>query len=212
MLINLDYDGVVVDSFEILYQQSLKAQALTGYGRPPAHEDIRTLQNMTFQDLGHQCQIPASQIPVFVNHVFDLQRQSTVLPPAFPGMVDQLKALAREHTLTIITSSSKTTVEQALERDDLTSAISLILDGTGSKPKSERIKIAQTTFNVSARHTYMIGDSMSDIRQGKLAGVRTVAVTWGFQPRELLLNEAPDCVIDAPEELHASLFQDFCQY
>jgi len=39
------------------------------------------------------------------------------------------------------------------------------------------------------------------VRQGRLAGVRTVAVTWGFQERELLEQEAPDFVINNPKDL-----------
>ncbi|MBT4503304.1 MAG: hypothetical protein HOC74_36580 [Gemmatimonadetes bacterium] len=42
---------------------------------------------------------------------------------------------------------------------------------------------------------------MSDIRQGKRAGVRTIAAAWGFQRRHLLLAEAPDFVADEPGDL-----------
>jgi phosphoglycolate phosphatase-like HAD superfamily hydrolase len=47
----------------------------------------------------------------------------------------------------------------------------------------------------------MIGDTVGDIRAGKEAGVRTAAVTWGYQQRDLLLKEAPDCLLDQPKEL-----------
>lgn len=200
MLINFDYDGVIVDSFEILYQQSLQAQALTGLGRPPTRQDIRTLTNMTFEDLGRECKIPAHHIPTFVNHIFDLQRQAATLPVLFPGIADQLRQLASHHTLTIITSSSQIAVEQTLKQHDLTATISLILDGSGTSSKSERIKRAQQMFNVPATETYMVGDAMSDIRQGKLAGVHTVAVTWGFQPKHLLLAESPDYIVNHPAD------------
>lgn len=205
MLINFDYDGVIVDSFEILYQQSLQAQVLTGFGRPPTRQDIRTLTNMTFEDLARECDIPVHHILTFVNHVFNLQRQAVTLPILFPGMADQLKQLASRHTLTIITSSSQVTVEQTLQQHDLTSTISLILDGSGASSKSERIKRAQQVFDVPATETYMVGDAMSDIRQGKLAGVCTVAVTWGFQSKQLLLTERPDYIVNHPADL-LSLF------
>lgn len=41
----------------------------------------------------------------------------------------------------------------------------------------------------------------SDIRHGKAAGVRTVAVTWGYQKRHTLEQEKPDFVVDSPDEL-----------
>ena len=47
----------------------------------------------------------------------------------------------------------------------------------------------------------MIGDTRSDIRHGKAAGVRTVSVTWGYQKRHTLEQEKPDFVVDSPDEL-----------
>jgi phosphoglycolate phosphatase len=47
----------------------------------------------------------------------------------------------------------------------------------------------------------MIGDTIGDIRAGKQSGVQTVAVTWGFQARDLLARELPDYLVDHPEEL-----------
>lgn len=206
MLINFDYDGVIVDSFEILYQQTLAAQSLIGLGRPPTRQDFYTLENMTFEDLGRQCHIPPDYIPTFVDHVFDFQRQATALPSLFPGMAECLKELSSQHTLTIITSSSQAAVERTLQLYDLSSTMALILDGSGSESKCARILRSQRIFGFPATQTYMVGDAMSDIRQGKLAGVRTVAVTWGFQPRQSLLGESPDFIFDHPNDLQLTLF------
>ena len=49
----------------------------------------------------------------------------------------------------------------------------------------------------------MIGDTVGDIRAGKEAGVRTAAVTWGYQQRDLLSKEVPDRLLDQPKELLA---------
>ena len=207
MLINFDYDGVIVDSFEILYQQTLAAQALIGVGRPPTRHDLHTLENMTFEELGRQCNIPLEHIPPFVGHVFDFQRQATTLPPLFPGIAERLKDLSRHHTLTIITSSFRAAVERTLHHYDLSSTISLILDGASSESKGERIVRSQQIYGFSAGETYMVGDAMSDIRQGKLAGVHTIAVSWGFQPRQILVGECPDFILDHPDALQLSLFR-----
>lgn len=47
----------------------------------------------------------------------------------------------------------------------------------------------------------MIGDAISDLREGRAAEVKTIAVTWGFQDRSLLANEEPTHLVDQPEEL-----------
>ena len=43
--------------------------------------------------------------------------------------------------------------------------------------------------------TWMIGDAISDIREGKRAGVRTAAVTWGYQPESVLAAEQPERIV-----------------
>lgn len=37
----------------------------------------------------------------------------------------------------------------------------------------------------------MIGDTVSDIRNGHLAGVRTIAVGWGYQSLEFMRRASP---------------------
>jgi phosphoglycolate phosphatase len=47
----------------------------------------------------------------------------------------------------------------------------------------------------------MIGDSASDIRYAKRAGVQSIAATWGWQQRDRLVKENPDFIVDSVHEL-----------
>jgi phosphoglycolate phosphatase-like HAD superfamily hydrolase len=47
----------------------------------------------------------------------------------------------------------------------------------------------------------MVGDTPADILAGKAAGTKTCAVTYGFGTRDVLLQYAPDYVIDTFGEL-----------
>ena len=44
--------------------------------------------------------------------------------------------------------------------------------------------------------TLYVGDMAHDIEAGKKAGAITVAVSWGYQPKEKLLKEHPDFLIE----------------
>ena len=46
-----------------------------------------------------------------------------------------------------------------------------------------------------------MGDGETDVRSARNAGLRCLAVTWGFRSRESLEREAPDALADRPEEL-----------
>ena len=46
-----------------------------------------------------------------------------------------------------------------------------------------------------------VGDMTHDIEAGKEAGVKTVALTWGYQSKEILEKHNPDYIIANISEL-----------
>ena len=56
---------------------------------------------------------------------------------------------------------------------------------------------------VLPENTYFIGDSEVDVLTGKNAGMKTVAVSWGFRDRSVLEAADPDVIIDTREQLLA---------
>lgn len=46
----------------------------------------------------------------------------------------------------------------------------------------------------------MVGDTVPDIEAGRAAGMRTVAVTWGYGAPAELASAAPDRIWNAPLE------------
>lgn len=60
-----------------------------------------------------------------------------------------------------------------------------------------------TPLGVPPSKILLVGDSVVDIRTARNAGMRPVAVTWGFQSREALIDERPDLLVDDPMEIVA---------
>ncbi len=54
---------------------------------------------------------------------------------------------------------------------------------------------------------FFIGDTPIDIETGKRAGMKTVAVTWGFRPLAELARLNPDILINHPRELEAHVLR-----
>lgn len=46
-----------------------------------------------------------------------------------------------------------------------------------------------------------VGDTSTDMQTGRGAGMFTVGVTWGFRPREELIEHGAERIIDAPTQL-----------
>jgi phosphoglycolate phosphatase-like HAD superfamily hydrolase len=132
--------------------------------------------------------------------VFNLQKTSWQADP-FPGVVAVLSQLSALHTLVIITSSQSAAVSDALERFGLGDAVSEVMGGESGTSKAERIGLARAAHSADCAETFMVGDAISDVRSGRQAGVRTIAVAWGFQDRELLSKETPDFLAEEPGDL-----------
>lgn len=58
-------------------------------------------------------------------------------------------------------------------------------------------------FKLPAEHVLFVGDTKTDIRTAKNAGLKSVGVTWGFRGREELEQAGADFIIDHQRELSA---------
>lgn len=68
------------------------------------------------------------------------------------------------------------------------------------KPEPEGALKLLSEAGVHPEEAAIIGDSHVDVRTGRNAGLWTVAVTYGFAPHTLEVEE-PDIIVDTPQEL-----------
>jgi phosphoglycolate phosphatase-like HAD superfamily hydrolase len=73
------------------------------------------------------------------------------------------------------------------------------VDMPGSK--AEKILMAKSQFVAEAETVFMVGDSMSDVRAARAAGVKSIVVSWGHQSLGRLVGAVPDAIAHLPEEL-----------
>ncbi len=202
MLFLFDYDGVIADSFDSLLEVCVEAQAVFGQGRAPSSDDFRTIENLTFDELGGMIGIPEGKCAAYCAKVFEIQREREC-PCPFPEVVEIIQKLAVQHTAAVVTNSQSHVVRAALNEFGLGAAVTGVAGGESGATKVDRIAYLQAAHAAPCEKTYMTGDTIGDIRAGKRAGVQTVAVTWGFQARDLLARESPDHLVDHPKEILA---------
>lgn len=69
------------------------------------------------------------------------------------------------------------------------------------KPDASQTIDVLEKLGASPEWSFFIGDSDIDVMTGKNAGMRTVAVKWGYQPIEKLEAVNPDYLAESPEDL-----------
>ncbi|MFZ2263243.1 MAG: HAD-IA family hydrolase, partial [Trichococcus flocculiformis] len=73
------------------------------------------------------------------------------------------------------------------------------------KPNPEGIFTACEKVPMAKEETVMIGDTIYDMQMGKMAGVKTVGITWGGSSPQTLRAENPDRIANSFVELEIIL-------
>lgn len=198
MLVCIDFDGVIADSLEQQLEVVRKAQRAVSVGRIPTVEDFRRCENLNYQGFGELIGIPLEAMAHWKEEIERLL-QEVHQAPFFPGITDTLRSISEGAALAVITSNLACVVEEAFSENGLERPA--IYDLRRSLDKTEKIHDAARELGEPLESTIMVGDTRSDVRHGRMAGVRTIAVTWGYHSKEFLSLESPDFLADSQESL-----------
>lgn len=75
------------------------------------------------------------------------------------------------------------------------------LDGVALKPDPEGVYRILKLMGLSKKEVLYVGDSETDMKTAKNAGLKSVGVLWGFRDYETLKENGADHIIERPEEL-----------
>lgn len=196
-----DFDGVLVDSLAF-YEQAVN-RCLTALGAPPLESRQEYLD--IFEDNFYEgIRKKGVDVEAFMAVSAALAPEldySLVQPVA--GLAPVLAALAADHELLVISSNAAEVIRPLLDRFGIARHFADVLGLEFTLSKVAKIRHAMARFASEPDDTYYIGDTAGDIREAREAGVRAVAVTWGWHTREKLARVDPDVIVDAPADLLA---------
>jgi len=194
-----DFDGVLADSLD-LYAEAV-ARCLLQIGTPIVKnkEDYLALFEGNFYE---------SMVAKGVDLVAFAEAAKEILPgidydamKPFDGLIPVLEALQKNHLLAVISSNGFRTISRMLERFGFERFFQDILGSDFLFSKKDKIAHALSKYGIDRGQTFYIGDTTGDILEAREAGVRTVAVAWGWHNREKLAAVHPDFLVDKPEDL-----------
>ena len=121
--------------------------------------------------------------------------------PAYPGVRETLQAL-NGYKKAVISNKREALSQRILDGLGLSGYLDLIVGSDTTperKPSAVPVLHVLSKFGVRPEEAVIVGDSNFDIEAGRAAGLRTVAVTYGYRPLEML--KAADFKIDRMDEL-----------
>ena len=197
-----DFDGTVADTFglavDIFYHVTNRSDPI------PKHE-ISRLRELSLPEVAVALGVPYWKIPylawrgrrLFANRI---HQAATV-----PGMAEALQELQKNHDLYIVSSNSGTNVRTFLQEHGLNDYFRQIYGNARLKGKARILrKICQRGGYVRANTAY-VGDETRDIEAAHHAGLKAIAVAWGYNNINALHRHHPDKTVFEPSEIPAYL-------
>lgn len=199
-VIIFDLDGTIADSMKsiILIMNRLSDEYHFKKIRIGEKDILRNkTTRKAFKDLG----ITIFKLPFIVRKIrSELIKEIENLKP-IKNIGKVLVKLKRSgYILGILTSNSEENVRKFIEKNKL-SIFDFIYSGSSIFGKSKILKSCIQTRKLSNKDVIYVGDETRDIEAAKKLKITSIAVSWGFNKREILASQNPDYLIDRPSEL-----------
>ncbi|MBN2353356.1 MAG: HAD family hydrolase [Spirochaetales bacterium] len=204
-----DLDGTLADTLDDI--AAMCNRGLAAFGFPPrtvgeyrrfVGRGVETLVRLalpdTFADEGNFPGILARVRREYEAGVVDKTRP-------YPGIRELLDALAaREAPMAVLSNKPHDLTVETVRR--LFGAVPFAAvegesPGRPHKPDPAPALAIAKEFGLAPEDVFLAGDSEVDVAAAKNAGMKAIAVTWGFRSREELARLSPFGLVDRPEEI-----------
>jgi pyrophosphatase PpaX len=200
-----DLDGTIVDSRDAYVEAARTAFQAMGLEPPEAEDALeiprRLEQNQPINDIvkGDTHKFLA----IYLRTYYAISAEKT---KPIPGIATTLETLSKKAKLALITMRSvpKDAIIKELEHFGIAKHFTHIvtaLDTRKPKPSPEALIKTVKALDVQMCDCIIVGDSINDIRAGKTAGAKTIAVLSGLFTRQELANEHPDLILENATKL-----------
>lgn len=195
-----DFDGTIADTFSF-YLDLLNKLADKFNFQKIAPEKIDYYRNLSSHDIIKAFQIPRFRLPFVIFEAKRLLRKGIEQIHPINGIKDTLITLkTRDILLGIITSNSVRNVNAFLQCNNLPQ-FEFVISSMRIWEKSRTLKKLIISNKLDQNNVFYIGDETRDIEAAHEAGIKSIAITWGYNSESILKSFSPDYLISKPDEL-----------
>lgn len=202
-----DLDGTLVDSLadlqgalaSTLAQDGLPAPTLAAT-RAYIGDGARQLVERAY--VANGAALPAGAVERFLAHYLPRVNRETKPYPGIPEVLDAL--LAGGMRLAVCTNKPRAQTVAILASTGLDRRFTTVVCGDDRpyrKPDPRHVQLALSSLG-DPRGAVMIGDGINDVLAGRAAGLRTIAVRYGYGDAD---QYGADAVIDEPSEIVSAI-------
>ncbi len=199
-MIVFDLDGTLVDTRAFVIDALNKCSVSFKYEKLD-ELDVRKLRSTRSIHFLRTLGIPLWKGPKLIASIQRMLSREIADMSFVRGMSEALLTLKQEgYILGVATSNSAKNVRLFFEKYEGKyfhfKKANIFVFG-----KHRALRRIGRTYGLHRDNIYYVGDETRDIIAAKKAGVRVIAVTWGFNSRDILSTLEPDYIADSPEEI-----------
>ena len=130
------------------------------------------------------------------------EREGREVPAVLKEMI---QGLSQKYTLVILSSLEASIIIKILEQESLDRSFTEIIGYNFLGRKSTKIKSLLSSYELGSDEAVFVTDTLDDLREGALAEVQTIGVTWGLDSEETLREGNPVAMISNPIDLASAI-------
>ncbi len=200
-----DLDGTLIDSAKDIAISANYALEKLGFPKLPEEEIVKHIgyggENLLRNVLPiNDENILKEAVKIFREYYFSNPSVYTKPYKLIPEILENLKKQNKK--IAVITNKYYDISKEILEKLNIFEYIDLLLGGDSvenKKPHPEPVLKAMETLKVI--NPVIVGDSETDIKSGKEAGIKTILVEYGFGKVELAKSFNPDYIVKNTRQL-----------
>lgn len=195
-----DFDGVIANTYGFLVNRYKAIYP------DRTEEDYKNMfKGNVFKEVKHYDEEKSETVHLKngdVNEVF-FRAYYDQIPhfECFKEMPELIRYLSKNFTLVIVSSSMNNLIDDFLDKFGLVHEFDAVYGADIHWNKHKKIEMVFEKHQTDQEHSIMITDTLGDIREATLAGIKSIGVTWGFHGELELKEGEPLAIVHTPEEL-----------
>ena len=201
-----DFDGTVADTLDSVVKIVNNNSENFGY-RKVTKEDIPYLQGKKPKEILSYLGISIFKLPLWIKKIHsEINKEISNMKPTvnISLLLSQLNNEENVH-LGMLTSNTQENVREFLSKNQL-EYFDFIRTGKSVFGKSHIINKIIKERHAEKSNVFYVCDEVRDIEAARKSGIKSVAVTWGYNNKEALEKEVPDFLAENVEDMQKIFF------
>jgi phosphoglycolate phosphatase len=205
-LVIFDFDGTIADSFDEILKIFNELSEKYRHEKIESKAEIDEMKRTGAKQILEKFRLPFYKYAILLIETRKLLKSRMSKIRIFGGVADTVRYLKDNGFMIGILSSNREDNIRIFLKNNGIDIFDIIMRSS-LFGKAGHLKKISGKYKIKVNDIIYVGDEVRDIISAKKAGVKIISVTWGFNSKDVLKNNAPDYLVDDISEIHEILIR-----